>query len=95
MQTGGKEHVGWSRHSGVFGARIFFGTPEPEWKNLMIEATAARVVEKLIATHLELESPEGPIMNEIQRVMLADLVEEDLSSAGVNRRRKPAAKDRH
>ena len=54
MQTGGKEYVGWLRHSAVFGARIFFGTREPEWKYLMIGAIAACVIEKLIAMHLEL-----------------------------------------
>ena len=54
MQTGGKEYVGWLRHSAVFGARIFFGTREPEWKYLMIGAIAACVIEKLIAMHMEL-----------------------------------------
>jgi hypothetical protein len=37
----------------------FEACPEPEWKGLMIEAITARVIEKLIAMHGELELPKA------------------------------------
>jgi hypothetical protein len=60
----------------------------------MIEAMATRVIDKLIAMQREIGTPEGSIMNEMHRDILADLVRESLSGAGMIRRRNPADRDR-
>jgi hypothetical protein len=59
----------------------------------MIEALASRVIDKLIAMHRKTGTPEDSIMYGMGQNVVADLVKEDLSSAGENCRRNPMDRD--
>jgi hypothetical protein len=63
-------------------------SPKPEWKGSMIEAIAARVIDKLIEMHRTTGTVEGPIMYEMEQDAVADVVRGNLSS-GVNCCRNP------